>query len=131
MTTTTRHYAGADWLKGIGKPVSPLGERAADLLGWVFCGLYHIEQEVLKVDWSNERWIEIKLPGTLATYDAGTLTRLVVGAHDRALRVQVSPSSRQYLMLMIHPRQREGRIFEQHPTIELALARMNDREIVP
>lgn len=56
----------------------------------------------------------------LATFDGSTLTRLVLLAHARCVRAEVSPAMR-YLRIAIHPRVREGGGMRRHPTIEEAI----------
>lgn len=126
------HYAGAEWLRGNvryykqmdGKEVSELGARAADLLGYVWRGIYHIKDSLPKVDWSAKRDIKITIYGGLSTFDNSLLTRLVIGAHDACLRVEIEAATHHYLRLWISERNgREGRFYEYHPTIEQAIER--------
>lgn len=56
-----------------------------------------------------------------ATYDFDQLTRLVVLAHDYAVRVEVVASGPQMIGLVLHKRKREGAMHERHPTIEEAI----------
>lgn len=122
----THKYAGAEWLAGgIGvKEVSPLGTRVADLLGDVFLGIYHLPYNALRrVNWNNKDWIEFVLDRELATHDFNELTRLVVLAHDRLIRVSIAGCGPKYMRLMFHPRTgRNGPTYEIHPTIETAIA---------
>lgn len=115
-------YAGSDWLKGCGKAVSPAGERAADLIGWWVRGIYHIEKDALRADWSHPVTITmtVRVDGW-ATYDWDMWTRLVIGAHDRAIRVEIEAVAPKLMRLWISPRQREGHMFERHPTFEAAI----------
>jgi len=58
----------------------------------------------------------------LATFDTNRLTRLVIGAHEECIRVEVSPKAFRYLEIAMWPRKgREGSLFERHPTIEDAV----------
>ena len=115
-------YAGAEWLEPQltknGIEMSDLGRDVADLLGDLSRGIYHIEQHLDSADWSNTRWIEIRLPGQLATFDGDVLTVLVVLCHDKAIRCEINPRSNSYLTLRFHQRAREGSMFERHPTLE-------------
>ena len=87
-----QNYAGSDWVKSAFAPetISPLGEAVADFLGDVFEGIYHLNSKALqKVDWSNDTWIDFVFRGSLATIDNDHLTRIVVLAHQRMLRVEI------------------------------------------
>ncbi|HZS84188.1 MAG TPA: hypothetical protein VFA50_15035, partial [Stellaceae bacterium] len=55
-------------------------------------------------------------------YDFDHLTRLVIAAHDRCVRLDIEPAARRYLWLILHPREREGGMSRRHPTIEQAIA---------
>ena len=58
----------------------------------------------------------------LATYDADGLTRLVILAHDRCVRLQLTQSGPGRIRVSITRRQRNGEIYRRHPTIEQAVA---------
>ncbi len=62
----------------------------------------------------------------LSTYDFDHLSRLVIGAHDECIRVDISPCSFRYLRIYMHPREREGGMALRHPTIEQAIADFRD-----
>lgn len=117
-------YSGSDWLKESwfkAGEMSPLGEAVGDLLGDVFYGIYHLPTSNLrKVDWTNKYWIEFSLMWhDLATVDFDDLTRLVVLAHDRMLRVSIKAAAPRNLCLVFHQRKvREGGYWERCPTIE-------------
>lgn len=117
-------YAGSDWIKSNIQPeMSALGERVADLLGDLFCGIYHLDHRALRrVDWGNDHHIIFSLGWqSLSTYDNDLLTQLVILCHDRTLRCSISGNAYKYLELMFHQRQRDGGYFERHPTIEDAI----------
>lgn len=117
-------YSGSSWLrKELGRDLSPLGERVADLLGWVFAGIYHLDISSLqKADWSNDSYIRLAIwCGGWSTYDFSILTRLVIGCHDLAIRMEINPCNFHCLELLFHARQREGSVWERHPTIEQAI----------
>ncbi len=63
--------------------------------------------------------------GSLATYDSDELTRLVLLAHERAIRVQVEQGGPNRLRIAIWKREREGSMYERHPTISDAILRFN------
>lgn len=57
----------------------------------------------------------------LSTFDFNDLTRLVLLAHDRCVRVAVEPLNCKYVRIAIWKREREGSMYERHPTIEQAI----------
>jgi hypothetical protein len=60
--------------------------------------------------------------GNLATVDGNSLTKLVLMAHDKCIRVEVMPVNFSNLQIAIWKRQnRDGGITERHPTIEQAI----------
>lgn len=115
-------HSGSQWVKSSLKveQLSPLGAAVADLLGDVFCGIYHLDiKKLKKVDWGNPHFIAVQLPWrTLSTYDNPELTWLVVLCHDRCLRLEISAVTVKTLQLMFHQRQRDGRLDQRMPTIE-------------
>ena len=115
-------HSGADWVKsGLKTEMSPLGENVANLLGeWAF-GIYHLEDMLHKVDWSNDRWIEINYYGELATFDFDRLTALVFMAHWYCIRVSVRPCNFRYLKILFHRRTRDGAYSQRHPTLDEAV----------
>jgi hypothetical protein len=68
--------------------------------------------------------VSVKEPyGNYATFDYSDLTRLVVLAHDRMIRVEVRPGGKSALKFCMWKRHmREGAMHERHPTIEDATA---------
>lgn len=59
--------------------------------------------------------------GGLATYDFNQLTRLVFMAHDKCIRVEVSPSSPRHLKIAIWKRERTGSMSERHPDLQTVI----------
>lgn len=107
---------------------SDVGVKVATLLEQ-WGGLHHFDETLFKkTDWTNLRFIELKLnatmsTGQLSTFDFDALTRLVFLAHDHCIRVQLSPCNGSHFKLMFHPRKtREGSMSERHPTLEQAVA---------
>jgi len=114
-------YAGSGWIESATKQkLSPLGIKVADLLGDLFLGIYHIEREISKVNWSDPHCIEINIQQDFSTFDYDRLTRLVFLAHWYSVRVQMTACNFRYIKLMFHNRKREGFIYERHPTLEEA-----------
>lgn len=84
----------------------------------------------LPINWSRVRW-NCGISGTefvfggcsLATFDFDHLTRLVIKAHDEAVRVEVQPHTFRHLAIRMWSRStREGAMSERHPTIDEAIS---------
>lgn len=99
----------------------------------------------------GESYMVVRMKTTLATFDMSELTNLVLAAHQRAVRVEVSAEVYRWidtesylselvkgkwvetnehpsgpgacLRVALHARKREGRTSERHPSIEDVLAR--------
>lgn len=115
-------YAGSDWIRDSLKidHMSPLGIAVADLLGDTFLGIYHLSTTSLrKVNWRDPRHIEATIGVSLSTYDSDELTRLIVLAHDRMIRVEIAGLAPRFLRLTFHQRKkREGSLYERMPELE-------------
>jgi hypothetical protein len=113
-------YSGADWIEKNFGELSALGREAADLLGDVFLGIYHMRYTSLKkVNWKDGYCIEVTLDRELSSFDGDELTRLILLAHDRMLRISLSGLGPGYIRLTIHKRhKREGQLHERMPTID-------------
>jgi hypothetical protein len=59
--------------------------------------------------------------GSMATFDFNELTRLVLLAHERCIRAEISQGGPNRLRIAIWKREREGAMHERHPTIEQAI----------
>lgn len=120
ILTTLRHTpVSKRACKGDPPTLSELGRRVARVLRSLYAGLHHMRPSVIRaVNWSDPRVIQVRHPGELASWDGNDLTNLLVLCHDECLRVSVSPLNMRYMRLMFHPRKREGKTWERHPTIE-------------
>lgn len=117
--------SGSEWIRRTFKTdLSELGRNVADLLDEVFSGIYHLDiAKLKKVDWGDNYFIAVQLHWqTLSTYDNDHLTRLVVLAHDRCLRVDISATTVRTLELMFHQRKPVGGFADRMPTMEKHLA---------
>lgn len=66
----------------------------------------------------------------LATFDFDGLTRLVVMAHDRCIRVELIPSGPGMIGITAFKRhKREGSMYERHPTMEEAIISARPRPL--
>ncbi len=59
--------------------------------------------------------------GNFATFDFSKLTKLVVLAHDKCIRVELNPVRNQIMQIAIWKRERTGGMSERHPTMEDAI----------
>ena len=124
-----RRYEGADWVRSFlkyrepQKMLSEFGERVADLLGDVYLGIYHIpEAQLAKVEWDNTRCLSLLISREFATYDGDDLTKLVILAHDRSIRVAIRAKTPRFVELLFHPREHGAKeFFKRHPTLEEAI----------
>lgn len=127
-------HRGSRWVAASldAKDMSPLGVAVADLLEtWAF-GIYHLDRgELLRVEWSNPSHLEMRHYGSMATFDDDKLTRLVLLAHERCVRVQIEPRSNRYLTIRFHARVRAvGRVlqmWERHPDVAEMVQRFKRR----
>lgn len=120
-------YAGADWIaRSLKKSLSPFGVIVADILGFVYRGIYHIDTSRLeKVNWGNADHITITLrPNGMSTFDGRVLTDLVIACHDCFVRLSIEPCNGQYLRLLFSQRVPAGlgvSTMESQPSIEWQL----------
>lgn len=96
-----------------------------ELLGDVHCGLNHVFGKVHK--WGEGIKLNSTCSNSLATFDFDGLTHLVVLAHDRMIRVEITPSGPGMIGFVCSKRNtREGRMHERHPSIEEAITRIRN-----
>lgn len=126
-------YEGIEQFDTSAVRFSILGKKVADLLGQLYQGIYHMNFTTLhKVDWSDERHIEIPVPNSFATFDFNNLTVLTILCHDLMIRCEIRPCNMQYLKLHFWQRKnRDGRMFERHPTIEDAIKQIREHYSQP
>lgn len=93
-----------------------------DLLCEVFHGEHHVPGSI----YACGRGIYCSaMGGMLSTFDFDYLTRLVVLAHDRCVRVELMSSSPHRIGLALHRRaSRDGPSYDRHPTIEDAITQV-------
>ncbi len=118
--------AGAEWLYSAGIEPSPLGAAVANLLDYVYAGIYHLEHPE-KIDWKNPHHIIVKTyGGRLATWDFNDLTLLVLACHRMAIRMEIRPKTFRQLEIIFHQRTRDGGMSQRHPAMQEAIDRFND-----
>jgi hypothetical protein len=100
---------------------SPLGVQVAQFLEEMW-GLHHLDGDRLKVmDWGNDHHLIYVHDRSMSTVDDANLTKLVVLAHQKMLRVCVSGYKPRHLELMFHQRSSrkiQGGLPYWCPTIE-------------
>lgn len=115
-------YSGADWLEnntGTGHTLSPIGRKVADILGFVFRGIYHMDWRDLNAsDWGNPLFAYVRLSRGLATFDFQHLSEMLVLCFDHMVRLEIRPRSNQTLELLFHQREsREGGVIRRLPEL--------------
>lgn len=112
----------------ISKTMSPLGVAVADLLGFVYQGIYHLSWSSLeRVHWDDDRFITVTVNSGMASYDGGDLTTLLVAAHDMCMRVEIYNGGPRSLVLGFSARAREGAIYDRHPTMDEHLTKIREQ----
>lgn len=86
----------------------------------LFKGKHHIPSEVRAYKDYTDAWYVTHFMN-MSTYDGDTLTRAVFLAHDMCVRLDIKPASPMYIKLVISKRDREGLIYDKHPTLGEAL----------
>ena len=113
-----------EWIeKVLNQKPSEFGVRVAELLNHIFLGIHHVQGDLSRADFTNERWIRIchytGSNGTdFATYDGDTLTRLVVAAHKMNIRVAINGAAYQYIWISFAQVDRRGFFADRHPTLD-------------
>lgn len=75
-----------------------------------------------KADWGTKRVSFTIYSFGLSTYDFDELTKLVIGAHEMMIRVSISASKKNHIVITFQERTaREGETWLKHPTIEQAI----------
>lgn len=89
----------------------------------LLCDLFHGEHHAPEQIYPFGQGIKCSVPDhQMATFDFNYLTRLVVLAHDRCIRVAVVASAPGRIGLVLFQRHgRTGMMYERHPTMEDAV----------
>lgn len=118
----------ADWVaRFLKRELTPFQREAVELLcDAQRCGPYDFTSTWKSADWECGRGVMFIVRAQWSTYDTDGLTLLVVGAHDRCIRVEIEGCAPGYLRVYMHPRTRDGdQQGTRHPSIEEALAKMS------
>lgn len=131
MTEIDKPHPGdgyADWRAGwvarhLGHPLTPFQQVAVGLIcDAMQVGPYDFVTTFRRAEWNFGNGVSFVVRGELATWDAAGLTRLVIGAHDRCVRVSVEGCGPRMMRVSMWPRtEREGSMHKRHPTIEQAV----------
>lgn len=94
---------------------------------------YNADDDTVHAVEFGPHWVAIHILGPLSTYDNSNLTRLVLAAHELAVRIDLSATTHDWrndddpdddevyqlscLRIAAHWRKREGHLFQRHPTI--------------
>lgn len=90
------------------------------MLADLYLGFHHITGKLH--EWGDGIKLNTSNVGSFASFDFDRLTRAIVMAHDRIVRIEIVPSGPGMLGIILHKRhKREGRMHERHPTIEDAI----------
>lgn len=97
------------------EPLQLSKQEATAFFAALFYGEHHIPGELKEAGYG---WQIKSNYTTLSTTDFNALTRLVLLAHDRCIRADISARGMNTIVIMIHKREREGAFERRHPTIE-------------
>lgn len=123
----------AEWVESAhGLQLNEFQSRAVALLCKGYrTGPWNLQVKWQKVEWRYGRGVAFTVRHThLSTYDFDFLTRLVIGAHEESIRIEINPKAFQYIQIVMHPRSRDGLKHERHPTIEQAVADYRGQDAV-
>lgn len=124
MTSSTNHEDHCSRHGGIPQDLLSEDNRLhIELLVSAFgTGPWNIPANWHDLDLMSGKGTGFTMPARLATFDTDKLTRLVIGAHDMGVRVEIEPCNMQRLKIRMWTRKsREGRLWERHPTMEEAV----------
>lgn len=113
----------ADWVEAAhrGLTLTSFQKDAVEVLVAGFgTGPWNLNVNWRKVDWDWGNGVRFVVwCDNLATFDFDHLTRLVLAAHERCIRVAIGPRSFRYLTITCHARTRDGLMSASHPTMPI------------
>lgn len=100
--------------------MSLLGVVTAEILGFVYRGIYHLPLSLLlKADWKNPLMVRVTVPNDLCNWDDDRLMRLVVLSNDLLVRLEIDGLNYRHMRIGFSQRKtRTGSSMERLPTIE-------------
>lgn len=108
--------------------VSKFMREVLDIMDCVYSGLHHTNyyEQFKKKQYCETRFAEyIDRANELSTYDFNRLTKLVVLAHDKGIRVSITSDRKKGLVILFHNRMGiRGNGFsmsQRHPTLSKAI----------
>lgn len=130
-------YAGSEWLErhlaamheaaasrprgrcNASKIVTPLGRDVADAIGFAWRGIYHLPpSSINRAPWHHPLLVRVTVLDQISTYDADTLTRLMVACFDLRLRLEICSAGPRMIGIAMSPRTRSGMICESIPHLD-------------
>jgi hypothetical protein len=138
MKTYYHEYAHQNHAKWLSEQLkitpSTLGEKVANVLGYVGGGLYSCPIDINKIDWKNQKYIDVPWNEELTNWDDSDLSRLWVICHRNMLRVGIrseATESDDYitptLILSFYQRDtRKGSVMKRLPDCEDMIRDIDD-----
>lgn len=82
-------------------------------------------------EWGNG--VAICYAGDLSTFDFDRLTRLVILAHAKAVRIELNGAAPRYIRIIAHRRKHDpnGEMYERHPTLDDLKAIIDRESLAP
>lgn len=116
-----------------GLEVSPLGKQVAEILNYVFVGLYHMSiSDIVSGAWHRNDVITLNIGWVgWSTYDYDLLTKLVFCAHRACIRIDMKPVGMNYMRISFSKRERNGDLMTGHPRLDDAVANFNETVTFP
>lgn len=102
-------------------------EEATQFFIEFYCGEHHFPSELKRF---GHGWAILD-HNELASFDYNHLTRLVVMAHDKSIRVGIQPASNRALRITLHKREKGStNDMNRHPDLESAIDFIRRKSIV-
>ena len=109
--------------RSLGRDLEPIERQLVDLLCVAMCcGPYDLPGWSTRLRSAHDRHARFSLGRHIATCDNATLTRLVFGAHDRALRMSLTPAGFGGLEVQVWQRTRDPSRSRGHPRLAEAVS---------